>query len=102
MTKEKERKTKNLPRIPTKTGKLIITKTNQQTGNGKKLIRERERRKKKKLFSPSALDGQNDKKNGITNHVLHVELFYLMKECGITFLGMEKHAQDMSVHHTDK
>ncbi|KAG9285320.1 hypothetical protein G9A89_010795 [Geosiphon pyriformis] len=55
ITKKKGRKTKNLPRILTKTGKLIITKTNQPTGNGKKLIRERERRKKKKPLLPAAL-----------------------------------------------
>ncbi|KAG9303544.1 hypothetical protein G9A89_018440 [Geosiphon pyriformis] len=44
MTREKKRKTKNLPGILTKTGELIMIKMNQQTENEKKLIRERERR----------------------------------------------------------
>ncbi|KAG9296328.1 hypothetical protein G9A89_014920 [Geosiphon pyriformis] len=45
---------------------------------------------KKLLSMGNALDDQNDKESGITNHVLHVELSYLTKECGMTFLGMEK------------
>ncbi|KAG9303532.1 hypothetical protein G9A89_018428 [Geosiphon pyriformis] len=55
MTREKRRKTKNLPGILTKTGELIMIKMNQQTENEKKLIRERKRRKKKKLLLPAAL-----------------------------------------------
>ncbi|KAG9306039.1 hypothetical protein G9A89_020234 [Geosiphon pyriformis] len=43
-----------------------------------------------KKYSMSTLDDQNNKKSGITNHVLHVELSYLTKKCGMTFLGMEE------------
>ncbi|KAG9291633.1 hypothetical protein G9A89_022052 [Geosiphon pyriformis] len=39
----------------------------------------------------STLDDRNDKESGTINHVLHVELSYLMKECEMTFLGREEH-----------
>ncbi|KAG9284734.1 hypothetical protein G9A89_003037 [Geosiphon pyriformis] len=106
-TRKKERKTKNLFGILTKTRKLIMTKTNQQTGCEKKLIKER--KKKTKPFSlvalivymltlyhhhPIIIDqnwNASIAESGITNHVSHVKLSYLTKKYGITFLGVEEH-----------
>ncbi|KAG9289363.1 hypothetical protein G9A89_007924 [Geosiphon pyriformis] len=53
---------------------------------------------KKTHYCHNALDNQNDKKSGTINYVSYVELFCLMKECGMTFLDKEgcamRHAKE--------
>ncbi|KAG9284335.1 hypothetical protein G9A89_007490 [Geosiphon pyriformis] len=43
----------------------------------------------------SALDDRNNEESGTINYVLHVELSYLTKECGITFLSGEEHEEEL-------
>ncbi|KAG9285547.1 hypothetical protein G9A89_006535 [Geosiphon pyriformis] len=110
-TTTKESRRKNLPKISTKSEKLIMTKTNQQTGSEKKRTRKRKRKRKKKPFLSAALIrlssmgtccGNNEEyatatkfyyrlyENGIINPVSHVKLSYQTKKYGMTFLGVEK------------
>ncbi|KAG9294307.1 hypothetical protein G9A89_001812 [Geosiphon pyriformis] len=56
----------------------------------------------KELNNWDALDDQNDKESEITNHVLHVELSYLTKKCGMTFLDVEKPATKHAKYSHDK
>ncbi|KAG9290620.1 hypothetical protein G9A89_011583 [Geosiphon pyriformis] len=48
-------------------------------------------------INQSALNNQNGKENETTNPVMHAELFYLMKECGMTFLGVKECAMKCGI-----